>query len=78
MDDRKVIIFEKQLNVVIEEKGPSKIVLRNTETGNKTSFIEKTDIAIISLFKVNAHSASSYDLVNRKITFFLLTTPAPF
>ena len=41
MDDRKVIIFEKQLNVVIEEKGPSKIVLRNTETGNKTSFIEK-------------------------------------
>jgi len=53
MEDKKITTFEKQPNVIIEEKSPSKIVIRNTVTGNHTSLTDKTDITIMSFSEKN-------------------------
>jgi hypothetical protein len=56
-------IFELNQDVVIEEKSPSKIVIRNKKTGNKTALKDKTDIAIFSKIendgKIFVESAAS-------------------
>jgi hypothetical protein len=44
------VIFDLMPNVVVEEKSPTKVILRNTATGNKTSLNDKADIAIVSSF----------------------------
>lgn len=42
--------FEKNQNVIIEQKSPSKAVIYNTVTGAKKAFTDKTDIRIILAF----------------------------
>ena len=59
------IIFEKEQNVIIEEKSPSKIVIFNTKTGNKTSLSDKTDIAIISSF--NKDNMLSVNIISKEL-----------
>jgi predicted transcriptional regulator len=48
MKEKKIMSFDFNYDVILEKKSPSKVILLNKKTGNKTSLTDKTEIAIIS------------------------------